>query len=170
MNDTTTDRTADMLEITGMIVASYVSNNTIPTDALPVLIKTVYDSLANVAGPVAPETAKLQPAVPIKRSVFPDYIVCLEDGKKLKMLKRHLMSAYGMTGEAYREKWGLPPDYPMVAPAYAERRSVLAKEIGLGRKIAAAPPAKPDPVPVEEAKPATLRRGRKPKIQQAALI
>src|SRR3954471_22399361 len=126
---------ADILGLTVQIVSAHVSNNQVGTDALPSLIQSVYRSLS-AAGEVdmaAPEPPKT-PAVPIKKSVFPDYIVCLEDGKKLKMLKRHLQTSYGLTPEAYRIKWGLPASYPMVAPNYAATRSSLAKEIGLGRK------------------------------------
>ncbi|MBO1327631.1 MucR family transcriptional regulator [Acetobacter suratthaniensis] len=126
-----------VLELVSEIVAAYVSNNQVEATAIPVLIKDVYQALKTAELPQS-EPEKLQPAVPVKRSVFPDYIVCLEDGKKLKMLKRHLQSAYNMTPEQYRERWGLPADYPMVAPNYAERRSTLAREIGLGRKIHAA--------------------------------
>ncbi|MDG6095715.1 MucR family transcriptional regulator [Acetobacter sp. AN02] len=127
---------ADLLNLTAQIVSAHVSNNTFSSENIPALIRDVYLALQS-AGQAEPEPEKLQPAVPVKRSVFPDYIVCLEDGKKLKMLKRHLQSAYGMTPEQYRERWGLPADYPMVAPNYAERRSTLAREIGLGRKISA---------------------------------
>lgn len=123
-----------LLDLTAEIVSAHVTNNTVAGDALPALIKQVYTALHD-AGQVIPEPERPQPAVPIKRSVFPDYIVCLEDGKKLKMLKRHLQSAYGMSPDQYRERWGLPSDYPLVAPNYAERRSHLAREIGLGRKI-----------------------------------
>jgi len=98
---------------------------------LPQLINQVYNSLANIGSAPPPPAERPQPAVPVKKSVFPDYIVCLEDGKKLKMLKRHLKTAYNMTPEAYRERWGLTTDYPMVAPNYARQRSRLAKEIGL---------------------------------------
>src|SRR3954463_13180824 len=110
-------------------------------DALPSLIQSVYRSLST-AGEIeaAPAAAAQTPAVPIKKSVFSDYIVCLEDGKRLKMLKRHLQTSYGLTPDAYRTKWGLPRDYPMVAPTYAAKRSSLAKSIGLGRKAAAAEP------------------------------
>ena len=120
--------------LTTQIVAAYVANNTVPVNDLPALIRQVHTALANVGGAaeVAPE--RPQPAVPIKRSVMPDYIVCLEDGKKLKMLKRHLKTAFNMTPEEYRERWDLPPDYPMVAPNYASQRSRLAKEIGLGTR------------------------------------
>lgn len=129
-----------VLELAAQIVSAYVANNEFAAEGLPALIRDVYSAL-ETAGRAVPEPEKLQPAVPVKRSVFPDYIVCLEDGKKLKMLKRHLQSAYGMTPEQYRERWNLPADYPMVAPNYAERRSTLAREIGLGRKISASTPS-----------------------------
>lgn len=123
----------ELLELTTEIVVAHVANNTLPVGELPALIGDVYKTLSALGDPVEePEAAK--PAVPIKRSVFPDYIICLENGKKLKMLKRHLKTAYDMTPEEYREKWGLPADYPMVAPNYAKHRSTLAKEIGLGTK------------------------------------
>jgi predicted transcriptional regulator len=124
---------SDVLGLTAQIVSAHVSNNAVAPDALPALIQDVYRTLAGVGkDPVQPD--KPQPAVPIKKSVFPDHIVCLEDGKKLKMLKRHLKTAYNMTPEQYRERWGLTPDYPMVAPNYAKHRSSLAKKIGLGTK------------------------------------
>ena len=122
---------SEMLELTTEIVAAHVGNNPVPASELPTLIQDVYKTLASV-GTVQTPSEKLKPAVPVKRSVFPDYIVCLEDGKKLKMLKRHLKTSYNMTPEEYRERWGLPPEYPMVAPNYAKHRSALAKEIGLG--------------------------------------
>jgi predicted transcriptional regulator len=125
--------TPDVLGLTAQIVSAHVSNNSVTPDALPSLIQDVYRTLAGV-GKEAPQPDKPQPAVPVKKSVFPDHIVCLEDGKKLKMLKRHLKTAYNMTPEQYRERWGLPPDYPMVAPNYARHRSSLAKKIGLGTK------------------------------------
>jgi len=123
----------DVLGLTAQIVAAHVANNPVTPDALPALINEVYRTLAGVGKELAPQE-RPQPAVPVKKSVFPDHIVCLEDGKKLKMLKRHLRSAYNMTPEQYRERWGLPADYPMVAPAYASHRSSLAKQIGLGTK------------------------------------
>lgn len=124
---------ADVLGLTAQIVSAHVSNNSVTTEALPSLIQEVYKTLAGVGKePAQPE--RPQPAVPIKKSVFPDHIVCLEDGKKLKMLKRHLKTAYNMSPEQYRERWGLAPDYPMVAPNYARHRSSLAKKIGLGTK------------------------------------
>ena len=125
--------TIDVLGLTAQIVSAHVSNNAVSPDALPSLIKEVYKMLAGVGKkPAQPE--RPQPAVPVKKSVFRDHIVCLEDGKKLKMLKRHLRTAFNMTPEQYRERWGLGSDYPMVAPDYAKTRSALAKKIGLGRK------------------------------------
>jgi predicted transcriptional regulator len=125
----------ELLALTTEIVASHVSNNTVAVTDLPELIRQVYGSLTNLSPTPAPEQPeKPQPAVAIKKSVTPEYIVCLEDGKKLKMLKRHLMTHYGMTPDQYRQKWGLAADYPMVAPNYAEQRRTLAKSIGLGTK------------------------------------
>jgi predicted transcriptional regulator len=124
---------ADVLGLTAQIVSAHVSNNPIGADALPSLIQEVYRTLAGVGKEVVMPD-KQQPAVPVKKSVYPDHIICLEDGKKLKMLKRHLKTSYNMTPEQYREKWQLPPDYPMVAPNYAKHRSSLAKKIGLGTK------------------------------------
>jgi predicted transcriptional regulator len=123
----------DVLGLTAQIVSAHVSNNSVTTDALPALIQEVFRTLSAVGyAPSMPE--RPQPAVPIKKSVFADHIVCLEDGKKLKMLKRHLKTAYNMSPEQYRDRWQLPPDYPMVAPNYAHHRSTLAKKIGLGTK------------------------------------
>jgi len=124
----------ELLTLTADIVAAHVSNNTVAVADLPGLIKEVYGTLAKAGGTVEPEPEKPVPAVPIKKSIQPDHLVCLEDGKKLKMLKRHLKTAYNMTPEEYRERWGLPADYPMVAPNYAKQRSDLAKQIGLGTK------------------------------------
>lgn len=124
---------ADVLELTAQIVSAHVSNNLVGSESLPALIQDVYRSLAGVGKEqIVPE--KQSPAVPVRKSVFPDHIVCLEDGKKLKMLKRHLKTSYNMTPDDYREKWQLPSDYPMVAPNYAKHRSTLAKKIGLGTK------------------------------------
>ncbi len=114
------------------IVAAHVSHNTVGIADLPNLIGTVYQSLARLGASANPIEAKAEPAVPVRRSVTPEYIICLEDGKKLKMLKRHLKTSYNMTPEQYRERWNLPLDYPMVAPNYAKQRSRLAKQIGLG--------------------------------------
>jgi predicted transcriptional regulator len=127
--------TADLLGLTAEIVAAHVSNNPVSLGDLPSLIQDVYRTLSTVGRPAAePEPEKPQPAVPIKKSVTPEYLVCLEDGKKLKMLKRHLQTSYNLTPDQYRERWGLPADYPMVAPNYAKHRSSLAKKIGLGTK------------------------------------
>ncbi|MBO6518744.1 MAG: MucR family transcriptional regulator [Rhodospirillales bacterium] len=123
----------DLLELTSEIVSAHASNNTVAANDLPNIIKDVYSTLQNL-GSETPPAERPQPAVPVKKSITPDYIVCLEDGKKLKMLKRHLKTSYNMTPEEYRERWGLPVDYPMVAPNYAKKRSSLAKKIGLGRK------------------------------------
>lgn len=121
----------DLIAHTAEIVAAYVSRH--PVEDLPALMRQVYATLADLSGmPPERKITTQQPAVPVAKSVMPDYIICLEDGKKLKMLKRYLKTAYDMTPEQYREKWGLPHDYPMVAPRYAEKRSSLAKEIGLG--------------------------------------
>ena len=119
--------------LTADIVAAHVSNNTVAISDIPNLISGVYGALSSLAG-VAAEEAKPIPKVPIRTSVKPDYIICLEDGKRLKMLKRHLMTHYGLTPDGYRQRWGLAPDYPMVAPNYAEQRRELAKSIGLGTK------------------------------------
>ncbi len=123
----------NVLGLVAQIVSAHVSNNSVPPDALPSLIQEVFKTLSGVGKePAQPD--RPQPAVPIKKSVFSDHIICLEDGKKLKMLKRHLKTAYNMTPEQYRERWGLASDYPMVAPSYARHRSSLAKKIGLGTK------------------------------------
>jgi predicted transcriptional regulator len=137
------------IALTSEIVSAFVSNNPVPVAELSALIKSVYDALVttSVAAGKPTEPEKPVPAISVKKSVTADYIVCLEDGKKLKMLKRHLSSTYGMTPDEYRAKWGLPSDYPMVAPNYAAQRSSLAKSIGLGRKPVAAP--EPTPVPTK---------------------
>lgn len=124
----------ELLSLTTTIVSAHVGNNSVAVGDLPPLITQVYKTLANVGVEEAPQPERPQPAVPIKKSVTPDYIICLEDGKQLKMLKRHLKTAYNMSPEEYRERWGLNPDYPMVAPNYAAQRSHLAKEIGLGTR------------------------------------
>ncbi len=131
-----TDQTnpGEILSLTAKIVAAHVSKNAVPVDELPTLIRSVHASLSGLDRGDAAAAERPQPAVPIKKSVTADYLVCLEDGKKLKMLKRHLKTAYNMTPEQYRERWSLSPDYPMVAPNYARQRSRLAKEIGLGTR------------------------------------
>ena len=138
----------DLLRMAADVVGSYVSKNAVGPDQLPDLINSVYATLKSVDGQTAPAPEQplkpavpeqpLKPAVPIRRSVQPDHIVCLDDGKKLKMLKRHLRTTYDMTPDEYRAKWGLAPDYPMVAPDYAAQRSAMAKKIGLGRRATSA--------------------------------
>ena len=123
-----------LLALTADIVAAHVSNNSVSVNDLPALIENVHGALTAISGASAKADAKLEPAVSVRSSIKPDYIVCLEDGKKLKMLKRHLMTHYNMTPDDYRRKWGLSADYPMVAPNYAEQRRKLAKSIGLGTK------------------------------------
>jgi predicted transcriptional regulator len=135
MADKPTD--SRLLGLTAQIIAAHAANNTVGSDALPAVIREVYKTLATVTEEPAPVQEKQQPAVPIKKSVFPDFIVCLEDGKKMKMLKRHLAKAFNMTPDQYRQKWGLDASYPMVAPNYAEKRSSLAKQIGLGQRRSA---------------------------------
>jgi predicted transcriptional regulator len=121
--------------LTAEIVSAYVSNNAVPSADIPSLINQVHSALLRVSsGQGEPMSEPLKPAVPVKRSINPDFIVCLEDGKKFKSLKRHLRTQYGMTPEQYREKWALGPDYPMVAPNYAAARSQLAKQMGLGQQ------------------------------------
>lgn len=125
----------ELVSMTTEIVSAHVSNNTVAVGDIPQLIKLVYGSLGTLGlEEQAPAPERPVPVVPVKKSVMPDYIICLEDGKKLKMLKRHLKTRYNMSPDEYRKRWGLPDDYPMVAPAYAEQRSSLAKKIGLGTK------------------------------------
>ncbi len=133
-----TDAPAFIMELTAQVVVAYVSNNSLPAADLPATIATVYNALghSHAAPAVEPIPEKPKPAVPINRSVTDDHIVCLEDGKTFKSMKRHLMTEHEMTPDAYRERWDLKPDYPMVAPAYAASRSRLAKSLGLGRKPA----------------------------------
>jgi predicted transcriptional regulator len=126
--------TETLITLTADIVSAHVSNNSVAVSDLPTLIQNVHSALTGLGQAVPAPEVKLEPAVSIRSSVKPDYVVCLEDGKKLKMLKRHLMTHYQMTPEQYRAKWNLPADYPMVAPNYAEQRRTLAKKIGLGTK------------------------------------
>jgi predicted transcriptional regulator len=142
--DDQNDMNETLITLTSDIVAAHVSNNSVSADELSTLITSVYGALASLGAPAPAPEAPPEPAVSIRSSVKPDHIVCLEDGKKLKMLKRHLMTHYNLTPDQYRARWGLAADYPMVAPNYAEKRRELAKKIGLGRKPGA-------------------RRGRKPK-------
>jgi predicted transcriptional regulator len=129
-----TEQTSNYIELAADIVSAYVSNNPVAPGDLPALIRDVHNALLRIqAAPAAPAAEPPKPAVNARRSVHDDYIICLEDGKKYKSLKRHLRTQYNMTPEQYREKWSLPPDYPMVAPNYAKARSALAKEMGLGQ-------------------------------------
>jgi len=142
----------ELVELTAEIVSAYVSNNTVVATDLPGVIHNVFDALSKASSASGvPAREELKPAIPVKKSVTPEYIICLEDGKKFKSLKRHLRTHYDLSPEEYRDKWGLPVDYPMVAPAYSVQRRMLAKQIGLGRK-----PTPPPPVP--EAKPKRRRK------------
>ena len=136
------DTHAKLLELTSEIVSAHVSNNHVPASDLAETISTVFTKLSGLGVAEGAPAGALVPAVPIKKSVQDDYIICLEDGKHLKMLKRHLSTSFGLTPDEYRAKWGLPYDYPMVAPAYARKRQKLAKQIGLGRKPADRPKPK----------------------------
>lgn len=127
---------SELLKLASDIVAAYVSNNPVPVGELPAMIKNIHTTLGSLTGAAVSELqGDLKPAVPVKKSITPDYLVCLEDGKRLKMLKRYLRSRYGLSPEQYRTKWGLPPDYPMVAQNYSTRRSEFAKKIGLGKPV-----------------------------------
>lgn len=154
----------DLLTLTADIVAAHVSNNSVSVGDVPQLIEKVYSSLQTLGTPKQEAVAELKPAVPVRSSVKPDYIVCLEDGKKLTMLKRYLRTNFGMSPEQYRAKWNLPADYPMVAPNYAAKRRDLAHSIGLGRK------RKGDEAPAAATGEAETpkRRGRKPKAAATA--
>jgi predicted transcriptional regulator len=135
MNQHDDDAGESLIDLAADIVSAYVSNNTVPAADLPALIASVHRALSSThAGSTEPEPEPLKPAVNPKKSVFPEYIICLEDGKKFKSLKRHLRTHYDLSPEEYREKWGLAPDYPMVAPNYAAARSALAKKMGLGQQ------------------------------------
>lgn len=134
MNDLQNDMSETLITLTSDIVAAHLSNNSVSVEDVPTLISNVYGALSGLGQAAPVVEAAPEPAVSVRSSVKPDYIVCLEDGKKLKMLKRHLMTHYNLTPEQYRQRWNLPADYPMVAPNYAERRRELAKKIGLGRK------------------------------------
>lgn len=153
MNDTESISTGDTLHLATEIVSAFLTNNTVSADKLPGLLQEVHDAVRALASGGTASAGSQQPAVPIKKSVTNDYVICLEDGKKLKMLKRYLRTQYGLSPEDYRRKWGLPADYPMVAPNYAKRRSDFAKEIGLGRAGGKAAP--------KRTKKAAKARGRK---------
>lgn len=150
------DNGSTLITLTAEIVAAHVTNNSVAVADLPSLISNVHGALSNLGKSEPAAETKQEPAVSVRASVKPDYIVCLEDGKKLKMLKRHLMTHYQMTPADYRSKWSLPADYPMVAPNYAEQRRTLAKSIGLGRKPKAATAA----APAKSTTAAPARRGR----------
>jgi predicted transcriptional regulator len=154
-----------LLESATSIIAAFVANNTIPKEGLSALIIDTFQSLAQAGQKPAPTEAH-KPAVPVKRSVQPDYIICLEDGKQFKSLKRHLMTHYNMTPQDYREKWGLPNDYPMVAPNYALARSELAKKIGLGRRATPVKAAEPR----KAAKSGKVAAGTKVKTSRKASV
>lgn len=143
MDESQADTREMLITLTSDIVAAHVSNNSVSTDEVGLLINSVYTALAGLGGAPVVEEKAPEPAVSVRSSVKPDYIVCLEDGKKLKMLKRHLMTHYNLTPEQYRARWNLPADYPMVAPNYAEKRRDLAVKIGLGRKPGQKPGRKP---------------------------
>lgn len=152
MNEETAAASADLIELTAEIVAAYVSNNPVPATELPRLIASTHMAIAGLsAGTVSAQLEeKLVPAVSIRKSITPDFLICLEDGKKFKSLKRHLATHYDLTPDAYRQKWGLAADYPMVAPNYSASRSALAKSAGLGRK--------PAPVEAEPARPSRRKK------------
>ena len=152
----------DLTGLTADIVSAYVANNALSGDKIPDLISSVYGALTRVTVQgIEPEKVELRPAVAIKKSMTPEYIICLEDGKKFKSLKRHLKTHYDLSPEDYREKWGLPRDYPMVAPAYAAARSDLAKNMGLGRRSLAAVTAQPEaPASVKPAEKSAKGRGK----------
>ncbi len=153
------DHNKTLLELTAQIVSAHLGKNQVPPTGVSGLIEQVYTALKGAGQEPAPAPAeKQQPFVPAKRSVFPDYIICLEDGRKLKTLKRHLRSTFGLSPEQYREKWGLATDYPMVAPNYAEHRSRLAKQLGLGRK----PAGEAEPVKAPD-EPAATRPAAEPR-------
>ena len=167
MNDhmTIDAKAADLTELTAEIVSAYVARNNVPPGDLPALLQNVHAALGKLGGAPAVDEAPvepLKPAVPVRKSITDDYLISLENGQRFKSLKRHLMTAYGMTPQQYREKWGLPKDYPMVAPAYAASRSNLAKSLGLGRK------AMPRPIEAPHADPAPAKRAGRPKKAAAA--
>ena len=166
----TDEHNKTLLGLTVQIVSAHVQKNQVAAGGLPALIEQVYAALSSAgAAPASAPAEKQQPFVPAKRSVFPDYIICLEDGRKLKTLKRHLRSTFGLTPEQYREKWGLAADYPMVAPNYAEHRSQLAKALGLGRKPAEAE-AEDDGAVAEAAPAPEVREPRRRSDHTAASV
>ncbi len=163
MENTLSDMNETLITLTSDIVAAHVSNNSVSAGELPSLISNIYGALAGLGQSATVNEARPEPAVSVRSSVKPDYIVCLEDGKKLKMLKRHLMTHYNLTPDQYRARWNLASDYPMVAPNYAEKRRELAKKIGLGRKPGSKVVRKPAPAKAA-VKPAA-KRGRPAKAK-----
>ncbi|WP_156680955.1 MucR family transcriptional regulator [Sphingomonas profundi] len=161
-----TEQDADLITLTADIVGAHVAHNNVATGDIAGLIQSVHSALKGLGQAPEPVAEKQEPAVSIRSSVKPDHIVCLEDGKKLKMLKRYLRTNYDMSPDEYRRKWNLPSDYPMVAPNYAEKRRSLAHSIGLGRKAADVPEAEPEPV-AEEPAEKPKRAPRKPKAEAA---
>ncbi len=173
MNDT------DLIGLTADIVSAHVSHNSVPPAEVPALIRAVYEALDRTGQPEVKDQPTPEPAVSIRASIKPDYLICLEDGKKLKMLKRYLRTNYNMTPDEYRAKWGLPKDYPMVAPSYREARSTLAHQIGLGRKKVATPTpkatrtaptpaaAKPEAIKPAKTAPAAKAKAAKPTAAKA---
>ena len=149
-----------LLSLTADIVAAHVANNTVSAGELPAMIGNIYNALSGLGSTVEPKASEPQPAVSVRASVKPDFLICLEDGKKLKMLKRHLMTHYQMTPADYRAKWKLPADYPMVAPNYSAQRRTLAHQIGLGRQAKPAPAPAPVAAPAKAPAKAPARRGR----------
>ena len=161
MSDAISEKvTVDVLGLTAQIVAAYAAKDQLAADALPSLIQAVYRSLAAAGEIIAKKDAQV-PAVSVRKSVFPDFIVCLEDGKQFKTLKRHLKNRYNLTPDEYRAKWRLPHDYPMVAPSYASQRSTIAKKLGLGRKHVSTNPAAAITEPMVTLIPARRARGSK---------
>ncbi len=163
MSDVNTD--IDLIEMAAEIVSAYVRNNSVPAGELPQLLQSIHGALNGIVSGPKPEAIKElpQPKVPVKKSVTDDFIICLEDGKRFKSLKRHLHSEHGLSPQEYRAKWGLAKDYPMVAPAYASARSNLAKTLGLGRKstVPAATPVAPPPAPEPESVPVAAKKPRR---------
>ncbi len=162
---------SELADLTAEVVSAYVSRNSLPVAELPTVLQTVFEMVSKLTIGTVAEDAKVEPpvpAVPIKKSITDDYIISLENGQKFKSLRRHLMTAYNMTPEQYRAKWGLPATYPMVAPNYAKSRSALAKTLGLGRKAASPPPEPVVEAKAEPIKVAAKRTRREPKVDDTA--
>jgi predicted transcriptional regulator len=153
-----------LVTLTADIVTAHVTNNSVPVADVPALIQTVHAALRDLGKPVEADAPRQAPAVSVRASIRPDYLVCLEDGKKMTMLKRHLMTRYQMTPDDYRAKWNLPSDYPMVAPNYAEKRRTMARKIGLGRKLGEKASEKAATSPIDPAPPRRTRKTLKVKV------